>query len=110
LDIQAQTATNGVQPIIIGSQDHPEMVGHQIDARKAMRPLMSYEQQQLVCLNMDGKPRLVRGVAGSGKTLVMANWLQQVVSKLSDDPQASIWAVYANKALEGMITTTIQEV
>lgn len=35
---------------------------------------------------MDGKPRLVRGVAGSGKTIVLAHWLQKTVKQLMEKP------------------------
>ena len=58
----------------------PDSVGHQIAMRKLLRPVMSLEQQRLCGLKMDGKPRLVRGVAGSGKTVVLAHWLQKTLS------------------------------
>jgi hypothetical protein len=70
---------------------------------------MSKEQQRLCGLDMDGKPRLVRGVAGSGKTLVLAHWLQKTLLKLSDRPDTRVWAVYANQALQRLIMDTIEE-
>jgi hypothetical protein len=70
---------------------------------------MSAEQQRLCGYSMDGKPRLVRGVAGSGKTLVLAHWLQKTVQKLSDRPDARVWAVYANKSLHRLIQDTVEE-
>jgi superfamily I DNA and RNA helicase len=70
---------------------------------------MSAEQQRLCGLNMDGKPRLVRGVAGSGKTFVLAHWLQKTVRNLASKPDARVWAVYANKSLHRLIGDTIED-
>lgn len=86
---------------------NPELLGHQVNSRKTMRPILSSDQQRLSRLRMDGKPRLVRGVAGSGKTMVLANWLNQVVKDLqyNDD---KVWVVFANYALKGLIEDTIQ--
>jgi hypothetical protein len=89
--------------------DNPDRLGIQLARRKALRPVMSREQQRLCGLNLDGKPRLVRGVAGSGKTWVLAHWLQKTVQKLSDRPDARVWAVYANQALQRLIKDTIEE-
>ena len=88
-------------------QDHPELLGSQIQARKKLLPVMSSEQQRLSNLQMDGKPRLVRGVAGSGKTIVLAHWLAQVASKITD-AEDRIWAVYGNNALRPLIMEMIQ--
>jgi len=87
----------------------PDILGGQIARRKALRPVMSGDQQRLCGLGMDGKPRLVRGVAGSGKTWVLAHWLHRTVQKLSDQPDARVWAVYANKSLHGLIEDTIEQ-
>src|SRR5262249_47640942 len=48
---------------------NPDLIGHQLAVRKQLRPVLSCEQQRLCGFSMDGKPRLVRGVAGSGKTV-----------------------------------------
>ncbi len=88
---------------------NPDLLGSQLARRKALRPVMSKEQQRLCGLNMDGKPRLVRGVAGSGKTLVLAHWLQKTLQKLSDKPDARVWAVYANQSLRRLIKDTIED-
>ncbi len=69
----------------------PDLLGNQLSKRKALRPVMSTEQERLSRLSLDGKPRLVRGVAGSGKTVVLAHWLQQTVKKLSENPDARVW-------------------
>lgn len=83
-------------------------LGGQIYFRKKMRPVMSFEQQRLCAFDLDGGPRLVRGVAGSGKTLVLAHWLQKTVAKLKDNPDARIWAVYANNSLQGLIRDHVE--
>ncbi len=50
-------------------------MAQQIADRKQMSPILSREQQRLSNLTLDGKPRLVRGVAGSGKSIVLCNWM-----------------------------------
>ena len=69
---------------------------------------MSYEQQRLCELEMDGKPRLVRGVAGSGKTMVLGHWLRKTLDRVVDKPDAKIWAVFANNALRQLLCETIE--
>ena len=83
-----------------GVMTDPELIGNQLAQRKILRPVMSFEQHWLCGLNMDGKPRLVRGVAGSGKTVVLAHWLQKTVKRLADKSDARVWAVFANKSLK----------
>ena len=73
-----------------------------------MRPVLSQEQQRLSNLELDGKPRLVRGVAGSGKTLVLSNWLAKTAKRLSGERDARIWAVYANRSLHKLLTASIE--
>lgn len=87
----------------------PTSLGAQIAARRALPPLLSRDQQRLCELPMDGKPRLVRGVAGSGKTIVLAHWLVQVVVMLRAQPDARVWVVYANRALRGLIEDHVVE-
>jgi superfamily I DNA/RNA helicase len=84
-------------------------IGDQLAARKAMRSLVSTQQQQLVNLRMDGGPRLVRGVAGSGKTFVLARWLVQVAQRLQARVSAKIWVVYANASLDALVRANIAE-
>jgi hypothetical protein len=88
---------------------HSALLGDQIRARKALRPLMTAQQQRLVNLKMDGGPRLVRGVAGSDKTIVLARWLQQVVCGFPQDSDAQIWVVYANQSLGKLIHSMIDD-
>lgn len=83
-------------------------IGYQISSRKELRPILSQEQQRLCGLELDGKPRLVRGVAGSGKTVVLANWLAQTVKRLGRHSDARVWVVFANRSLQSLIGDAIQ--
>ena len=85
----------------------PRSLGAQIERRKALRPVLSGEQERLCAYKMDGKPRLVRGVAGSGKTFVLANWLTQTVG--SPDFKGKAWVVFANAALRSLLEATARE-
>jgi superfamily I DNA/RNA helicase len=82
-------------------------VGYQIKARKELRPVLSHEQQRLCQLELDGKPRLVRGVAGSGKTVVLAHWLMQTVHRLQGEQNIRIWAVFANRSLQTLLADSV---
>ena len=82
-------------------------IGTQLAKRKDLCPVLSHEQERLCGLELDGKPRLVRGVAGSGKTVVLAHWLMQTVKRL-DNPNARIWAVFANRSLQSLIGDSIE--
>jgi len=96
-----------LSPVKIAS--NPDLMGNQLARRKELRPVMSAEQQRLCGQKMDGKPHLVRGVAGSGKTYVLAHWLQKTVRSLAEKPDARVWAVYANRSLHRLIADTIED-
>lgn len=83
-------------------------LGGQIAKRKVMQPILSQEQQRLSNLDLDGKPRLVRGVAGSGKTVVLSNWLAKTAKRMAGEPDARIWAVYANRSLHKLLRESIE--
>jgi superfamily I DNA/RNA helicase len=85
----------------------PYLLGNQLTKRKLLRPVLSNEQERLCNLELDGKPRLVRGVAGSGKTVVLAHWLAQTVQRLADRESVRIWAVFANRSLQSLIGESI---
>ena len=88
---------------------NPEKLGFQIRKRKELRPVMSQEQERLCQLEMDGKPRLVRGVAGSGKTYVLANWLTKMIRALQEKPGVTFRVVYANQSLRGLLTDMLKD-
>ena len=83
-------------------------MGDQFANRKGMKPVLSQEQQRLTNLELDGKPRLVRGVAGSGKSVVLCNWLAKTAKRLRDKQDARIWAVYANRSLHKLLQDSIE--
>jgi superfamily I DNA and RNA helicase len=83
-------------------------MGEQIAQRQQLQPVLTQEQQRLMNLALDGKPRLVRGVAGSGKSLVLCHWLARTAQKLSTMPEKHIWAVYANRSLHTLLHETIE--
>jgi hypothetical protein len=87
---------------------HPERLGYQIGKRKELRPVLSHEQQRLCGLKMDGRPRLIRGVQGSGKTYVLANWLTKMLRDLKPDAPVKYWVVYANNSLRGLIQDMVR--
>jgi superfamily I DNA/RNA helicase len=82
-------------------------MGEQFAARKSMKPVLSQEQQRLSNLELDGKPRLVRGVAGSGKSVVLCNWLAKTAMRLRGKKNVRIWAVYANQSLRKLLCDSI---
>ncbi|WP_166820077.1 AAA domain-containing protein [Thalassoroseus pseudoceratinae] len=90
------------------SDDTSLLVGNQLATRKALRPVLSNEQERLCGYELDGKPRLVRGVAGSGKTVVLAHWLMQTVRRLETQQNVRIWAVFANRSLQSLIGDSIE--
>jgi len=83
-------------------------MGAQVAQRKEMKPILSQEQQRLANLNLDGKPRLVRGVAGSGKSLVLCTWLAKTAKRLGRDSNERIWAVYANRSLHRLLRQSVE--
>ncbi len=82
--------------------------GAQLARRKELRPVLSQEQERLCGLKLDGRPRLVRGVAGSGKTVVLAHWLMKTVQRLSLEENVRIWAIFANRSLQSLISNSIE--
>lgn len=91
-----------------GEADVYGNLGAQINQRKRMKPILSYEQQRLSNLELDGKPRLVRGVAGSGKTVVLSSWLAKTARRITPDSEEKIWAVYANRSLHKLIRESVE--
>ena len=83
-------------------------MGQQFATRKVMKPVLSQEQQRLTNLKLDGKARLVRGVAGSGKSVVLCNWLARTVKRTEAEKNVTIWAVYANSSLHKLLRESIE--
>ncbi len=85
-----------------------DSMGRQIAERKKMPPIFSREQQRLTNINLDGKPRLVRGVAGSGKSIVLSTWIAKTIHRLESEPDAKVWAVFANRSLHKLLQDSIE--
>lgn len=104
-EVPAQVSFN-IPPEIAGNSN---LLGNQLERRKQLRPLLTKEQQQLIGLKMDGKPRLVRGVAGSGKTVILAHWLCKTIQELLPNLNTRVWVVYANQTLKRLLTDMAEE-
>jgi len=61
-------------------------LGAYVDEMVALDKYLSAEQQELSRLNVEGHPRLIRGVAGSGKTIVLANQVARFISRKVSQP------------------------
>ncbi len=85
-------------------------LGEQFASRRTMRPILSQEQQRLSELELDGKPRLIRGVAGSGKSVVLSNWVARTAERIGNSLNENyrIWAVYANRSLHKLLQDAIE--
>ncbi len=87
---------------------NPNSLGKQFDDRRQLKPVHSKEQQRLSNLELDGKPRLVRGVAGSGKSFVLCDWLAKIVQRIKPDSNKKVWAVYANRSLHKLLRQSVE--
>lgn len=61
-------------------------LGAYVDEMVALDKYFSTEQQELSRLKVDGHPRLIRGVAGSGKTVVLAEMVARLVHRKTSQP------------------------
>ena len=64
--------------------------------------------QRLTIISLDGKPRLIRGVAGSGEWVVLCNGLAKTVKKLRHTGNGRIWAIYSNCSLRELLRNSIE--
>ena len=85
----------------VSVQTDDPTLGAQFAARRSLLPVLSREQERLCASRLDGGPRLVRGVAGSGKTWVLAYWLARTLRDASLQGRAVV--VYANRSLRGLL-------
>jgi superfamily I DNA/RNA helicase len=81
-------------------------LGREIQSIAARGALFTGEQMTLFRRRIDEGHHLVRGVAGSGKTYVLANWVAGV---LEADPQAAVLVSYFNKALGLLIERLVHD-
>ncbi|BAM04717.1 hypothetical protein PSMK_25580 [Phycisphaera mikurensis NBRC 102666] len=111
--VEADRVSESRAAYAVDDAAHADTLGGQIARRRASSPVLSAEQQRLVDLPLDGKPRLVRGVAGSGKSLVLCHWLVKTVLRFGregwPDAGSQVWAVFANRALEPMLRSGVEQ-
>ncbi|QSQ20921.1 AAA family ATPase [Pyxidicoccus parkwayensis] len=84
----------------------PDCLGAEIATMKRLRPLFTQEQVALFERRFDEGHHLVRGVAGSGKTFVLAHWVARVVA---EKRAARVLVSFFNKALAPLMVKLIQE-
>lgn len=82
-------------------------LGDEIRELRRRLPLYSQEQLELIERNLGQGHYLVRGVAGSGKTLVLANW---ALRHLQRRPMDRVLITYFNRGLASMLEAMIEPV
>jgi len=91
-------------------------IGCYIDEMVALDKYLSKEQQELSRMSFDDSPRLIRGVAGSGKSVVLANIagrylirrLDSIENLLFPEERPSIAVVCFNRALVDFLKLKIR--
>ncbi|GAB4506351.1 MAG: hypothetical protein Kow00123_04890 [Anaerolineales bacterium] len=71
-------------------------LGAYVDEMAALDKYFSAEQQELSRLRVEGHPRLIRGVAGSGKTVVLAEMVARLVHRKAVQPDDMFSGTSAN--------------
>ncbi|XXF79933.1 AAA family ATPase [Myxococcaceae bacterium GXIMD 01537] len=84
----------------------PHALGGEIAGSRAAQPLFTQEQVSLFERRFDDGHHLVRGVAGSGKTYVLAHW---VARYLLEHPQARVLVSFFNRALVPLVDKLLVE-
>lgn len=84
----------------------PVALGGEIAGSKTAQPLFTHEQVSLFERRFDDGHHLVRGVAGSGKTYVLANW---VARYLLEHPRAHVLVSFFNRALAPLVEKLLVE-
>ncbi|WP_240360934.1 AAA family ATPase [Pyxidicoccus caerfyrddinensis] len=84
----------------------PATLGGEIEGARPARPLFSHEQVSLFERRFDDGHHLVRGVAGSGKTYVLAHW---VARYLLEHDEAQVLVSFYNRALVPLVDKLLME-
>ncbi len=84
----------------------PVDLGAEIAGARPGRPLFTHEQVSLFERRFDDGHHLVRGVAGSGKTYVLAHW---VARYLLEHPEARVLVSFFNRALAPLVDKLLVE-
>lgn len=80
-------------------------LGDEVDGLKSRGPVYSEEQIALFERKIDDGHHLIRGVAGSGKTYVLANWAARLID---ENRNAQVLVTFFNKALYPLIESLIR--
>lgn len=83
----------------------PRNWGHEIKQLRNRRPLFSAEQVRLIEKNIGEGHRLVRGVAGSGKSLILTAW---AVKLMHGNPSHKVLITYFNKGMKILLSTMVE--
>ncbi len=83
----------------------PTSLGASIESLATAKPILSDEQVRLASRNFGEGHFLVRGVAGSGKTFVLAKW---VAHFLRDNSESRVLVSFFNKALRSLIEQLVK--
>lgn len=83
----------------------PRNWGHDIAQLRERRPLFSAEQVRLIEKNVGEGHRLVRGVAGSGKSLILTAWAAKMIQA---NPSYRVLITYFNKGMKILLQSMIE--
>lgn len=84
----------------------PDKLGTEIHNLMALGPVYTDEQVKLFERHFGEGHYLVRGVAGSGKTFVLANWVARM---LREEPGAHLLVSFFNKALTPLVEKLVRK-
>lgn len=100
------------------SEVHEETLGSYIDELESLDKFLSEDQKDLGQLNVNGRPRIIRGVAGSGKTVVLAAMASRCFGRIQkrsinmfeeDQPKPRIAVLCFNRSLVKLLRDKIQK-
>ncbi|MCK8497345.1 AAA family ATPase [Myxococcus fulvus] len=84
----------------------PTSLGGEIEGSRPTRPLFTQEQVSLFERRFDDGHHLVRGVAGSGKTFVLAHWVARYLLEHED---TQVLVSFFNRALSPLVEKLLVE-
>ncbi|NTX59453.1 AAA family ATPase [Myxococcus sp. CA051A] len=84
----------------------PATLGGEIEGSRPTRPLFTQEQVSLFERRFDDGHHLVRGVAGSGKTFVLAHWVARYLLEHED---TRVLVSFFNRALAPLVDKLLME-
>lgn len=98
------------------SSEEPELrdipqnsLGAILDGQRYAYKRLSNEQQELSNLPLRGFPRLIRGVAGSGKSIVLANMVARYLHTSDNPEELKVAVVCYNRSLAPMLEAKVSD-